>query len=241
MIPDHFVYLSVDIGCVIIPLLASFLPSVRFYDQWKFFLPVSLFTAVIFIIWDCIFTYAGVWSFNDRYVLGYYFLNLPVEELAFFICIPFACMFTFYVWVRFVKKSLGRKLSNITTWLLAAALLIIAATHLQQAYTSVTFFLLGAFLILLSIRGAAYLPYFYVSFLLVFIPFLIANGILTGTGLDEPVVRYNDAHNLKIRILTIPVEDVFYGMLFQLMNTMGYLYVIRRRNPADAEQYAVQA
>ena len=39
------------------------------------------------------------------------------------------------------------------------------------------------------------------------IPFLIVNGLLTSI----PVVLYNDAENLGIRIYTIPVEDVFYG------------------------------
>jgi lycopene cyclase domain-containing protein len=54
---------------------------------------------------------------------------------------------------------------------------------------------------------------FYFSYLVLLIPFTIVNGILTGTGLEEPVVWYNDLENMGFRILTIPFEDVFYGML----------------------------
>jgi lycopene cyclase domain-containing protein len=65
---------------------------------------------------------------------------------------------------------------------------------------------------------------------IILIPFFIVNGLLTGTGLDEPVVWYNDSQNLRMRILTIPVEDIFYGMLLLLLNTALFEKFKRKSN-----------
>jgi len=53
---------------------------------------------------------------------------------------------------------------------------------------------------------------------------MIVNGILTGTGLDAPVVQYNKREILNIYLFTIPVEDIFYGLELFLLN----LFIFRR-------------
>jgi lycopene cyclase domain-containing protein len=46
---------------------------------------------------------------------------------------------------------------------------------------------------------------------LLMLGFFPVNGVLTGTGLESPIVNYNPDEFLGIRILTIPIEDAVYG------------------------------
>ena len=59
-------------------------------------------------------------------------------------------------------------------------------------------------------------------YLFLLIPFFIVNGILTGTGLEAPIVWYNNQENLGVRLLTIPIEDAFYGFELILLNVFFY-------------------
>jgi lycopene cyclase domain-containing protein len=59
-------------------------------------------------------------------------------------------------------------------------------------------------------------------YLFLLIPFFIVNGILTGTGLEAPIVWYNNQENLGVRLLTIPIEDTFYGFELIVLNVFFY-------------------
>jgi lycopene cyclase domain-containing protein len=55
---------------------------------------------------------------------------------------------------------------------------------------------------------------FLVAFALSIIPFSLVNGALTAL----PIVWYNNAETVGIRLGSIPFEDLWYGMLLIMTN-----------------------
>jgi len=218
-----FTYLLIDFFSVLVPFLFSFHPSLKFYKKWPALFPAMLLTGVVFIAWDMYFTHLKIWGFNPVYLTGIYIGNLPVEEVLFFLCIPYSCVFTYACLNVMIKKSISARYQIIISLILIAISVFMAISYHSLDYTGSTFATLSILLFIAQfVLKANWLSRFYITYLLLLIPFLIVNGLLTGTGLKSPVVWYNPEHILRLRILTIPVEDIFYGMDLILLNIMIY-------------------
>ena len=212
-------YGLIDLFALAIHLAFSFHPKIKFYTTWKPLFKAIALVAILFLTFDSLFTSWGVWNFNPRYLTGIHLFNLPLEEILFFVCIPYACLFTYFCINTFFDIRWNPKLENILCLGLSLILLIVGLIFRQKIYTSTT--LISTGLSCLLIKFAYRVDWFGKSvtvFGLLLIPFFLVNGILTGTGLTEPVVQYNNDQNLGIRVFTIPVEDFFYGFELFLLN-----------------------
>ena len=184
----------------------------RFIKNWKAVLLSLTIVASIFLIWDALFTVNRVWGFNSDYHLNFEFFQMPIEEWMFFFCIPYASVFIHYSLEYFKPKLLiPEKFTRRITLFFILFFIPVIIMNTDRLYTSVNYSFLVAILLLGFFSGTQYLRRFYISFLIILIPFFIVNGVLTGTGIEEPVVWYNNAENLGIRLLTIPIEDIGYA------------------------------
>ncbi|MBS2096920.1 lycopene cyclase domain-containing protein [Carboxylicivirga linearis] len=214
----------VDLFCILVPFIASFYPKHSFYKEWKYFLPANLAVAFFFLIWDYLFTEAGIWGFNPDYLTGIYLGNLPIEEILFFICIPYAVVFTYFaIQYLFAKNWLTPKVHFITG-LLVVVFISIGLYFYNRLYTTITLISTGIYLLVLLVKRKD-ISWIYFSYLLIIPFFLASNGVLTGSWIDEPIVWYNNAENMGLRIGTIPIEDSVYGFLLVLMNIQLYEFI----------------
>jgi lycopene cyclase domain-containing protein len=173
----------------------------------------AVFIASIpFILWDIWFAKTGVWWFNSDYTIKLAIAGLPLEEWLFFICVPFACVFTYNCLDKFFDLSGANAFNNIIAFTICIVCMVVAALYHNKIYTLVTALAVTAILIYLHfIAKAVWLGQASFIFLILMLGFFPVNGILTGTGLQSPIVNYNQQEFLNIRILTIPVEDFLFG------------------------------
>lgn len=213
-------YLYILIGSGIIPLLFSIF-GIDFIKKWKKFFISTSIVAAVFIVWDVFFTKAGVWGFNTDYYLERKFLELPIEEWLFFFIIPFCSIFTHYaIFYALPDLKLHKKISVFLSVCILAISVVLAVMHSSNAYTFVNFVFVAAITLIAMVTNKSLLQRFYISFLVVLIPFFLVNGLLTGIATESPVVWYDNTQNLAIRLWTIPVEDIGYAFSMLLGNLL---------------------
>ena len=221
-------YLLINFLTILFPIVLSFDSRVQFYKSWKFIFPGLIITGLLFLVWDHLFTILDVWSFNPDYVMGLYILNLPIEEILFFITVPFACIFIYECLKYYIKRDLLKSVSRMISIMLIILSIVLLLTFYDRVYTLITFGLLLLALSYAEFIQKANLGRFYLAYLVSLIPFYIVNGILTSI----PIVMYNNAENMAFRIGTIPFEDHFYSMSMLLINIRLFEYFKSRRTVA---------
>src|SRR5690242_11354229 len=199
-----YLYLLLDFFTVIFPFAFSFYGKANFSRNWKYLWVAILIPGAIFLVWDEVFTRAGVWGFNEHYLTGVYIGSLPIEEILFFVCIPYACVFTYEALNYLIEDDHFFKIEKTVSISIISVLAVVGLANYQKLYTFSTFILLALYLLVLRFKFKKSLSRFYMAYLFLMVPFYIVNGILTGSWTANPVVWYNDHENLGMRLGTIP-------------------------------------
>jgi lycopene beta-cyclase len=102
---DRFQYLLLMGACLLITLPLEFVIGARVWRRPRRLLAAMALPVALFVVWDVIAIARDHWSYNPEYVTGWELpLNLPVEELVFFLVIPICGLLTFEA----VRRVLAR-------------------------------------------------------------------------------------------------------------------------------------
>lgn len=225
-----YTYLLINFLTIIICFIFSFHPQIRFDKYFKGFIIASVLVAIPFIVWDMWFTAQGVWWFNTNYTIGFSIFNLPLEECLFFLCIPFSCVFTYYCLTKFFNLDWVNGFNNIIVFITIIVCAVIALVFSDRTYTFVTAVLTVATVLYMHfIDKQEWIGEASLVYTILMLGFLPVNGVLTGTGLESPIVNYNSAEFMNFRIGTIPIEDAVYGYIMILWNLYLFKKLTRHR------------
>ena len=213
ILASKYFYCYILIATIIYPLLQSFESKLKLYKKWKSLLPALLLCVIIHVPIDILFTNLGVWSFNPNYILGIKAFNLPIEEWLFFIVIPYACVFIYEVLNYFFEDIKPMKIIFNLSLVFGVVLILIAAIYYKNLYTCLYFCLASLICFIAFYFKPIWWGNFLRSYLITLLPFLVMNGLLTGSFTESPIVQYNLDHIIGYRLLNIPVEDTVYNFV----------------------------
>ena len=188
----------------------------------------------LFIVWDVIFTEAGIWAFNSDYLLGPELFGLPIEECLFFFCIPYASVFTYFSLKHYVKRN---PLLHADTTLNFAAIVTcagLAVAYFPRYYIALTSVYTLVWLIWAARNMKSFMADLWLAYFVLLVPFIVSNGVLTGLSfweypllhnsaenITDQIVWYHPGHNTGWRIFSMPVDDLVYGFLLIAMHVAG--------------------
>lgn len=219
-------YLLVNIFIIAVPLLLTFEKKIKYYRK----LP-ALFASIIivggtYIVWDVIATLRGDWSFNPEHITGLKIFQLPLEEILFFVTVPYSGIFLYETG----KLYLGDKtlaIRKIPFYISAALLIIISLIFIDQYYTFTVMLFSAIFLIMAILYHSKYpvlnSSLYWKWILFMYLPFILVNYILTSL----PVVSYSSDAIWGIRIITIPFEDFLYS--FSMLSFYLFVYLLIKK------------
>ena len=235
-------YLIIDALILIFPLIFSFKWKFKYYSYFKPLAASIIIVGGIYILWDIVVTLRGDWAFNEEFLSKIYFpakeIGLPIEEILFFIVVPYACIFIYENLEHFIpaKKLWYNK------WfysIMAFVFVIVGLLFYHQDYTILAMFSCATFFLVAIIFSPDLLQsrnfWFYI--ILSFVPFIIFNYFLTSLI----VVSYNPAAIWggngvwNGRFFTIPFEDFFYNFSMLSFYLMIYIFFKKRWIPSKKD------
>lgn len=232
-------YLILEIVIIAFPLILSFDKKMQFYKRWKSVLLSLIIVGSFFLVWDILFTRSGIWKFNSTYHSGIVLMHLPLEEWLFYFIVPYACIFIHYS-MEFVhpKIMLPDKITRIISLIIIIACMGIAFMNTNRTYTFIVFIVTAVTVSYASGSIHKILNRYYITFIIIIVPFLFFNGIWTGTFIKDEIFWYNESHILGYRIFSIPVEDLIFCfcLILMVIQCIHKVESLLKPNFADIEE-----
>lgn len=225
ILTGHFAYAEILLAIFVPVALISFLTPFSKFRRYKPLLISISVVAPIYILWDQLAVVFGTWSFDSAHVTGVYFFHLPVEEVSFFLVVPFSTMLIYEAIKRYIRGRFMPGKVTIIASIFASLLIILGVLNLSRSYTSVaSFFAAGSIVTGLGIdRQLMVKKSLWLYMAISYVPFIFFDHLMVTL----PVFTYGKGAIIGLRIANIPVEEFEY--VFSLLMFYVIFYDLSAR------------
>jgi lycopene cyclase domain-containing protein len=221
-----YLYLYINLAIILGPLIISFdRRKINYYSKIRSVALSMLSVSTVFIAWDTLATSRGHWSFNSLYLVGPKLFGLPLEEILFFITVPFSCLFAYEALAYFVKETKPVQ-TDKSPLIVGLAIAVLSTVFVNKEYTFLAVLSVGICVIVAHklIRGIFFSKLYWSYIVLTFALFLVFNYLLTSL----PIVEYSNQAISGLRVSTIPVEDFMFNFSMLTLYLAIHLSVARK-------------
>lgn len=178
----------------------------------------------LLVVWSIALTLEEFWiklgviTYNEEYILGYFFGSLPMEEVLFLLV--FELIFL-SIYVRSLPSALTRffeRYQKPFIWFM-----LLTALVLMVSFSSRLFFMfhaIGLSLILavhLVRKNTLWMPKFLAAYSLNLVVIFIAFALLSGTFTAEPIKIIQSEFSIPVKLAFVPIDWLFYHTLFSFI------------------------
>lgn len=197
----------------------TFEKNLKFYKNLPAVFTSILIVGSAYIAWDIVATERGDWGFNPEFLSGIYLLNLPLEEVLFFVTVPYGIIFLYETAHYYLRDRQIVYYCNLYTYT-ALFFAVASLAFIDQYYTMYSLLFAALFFVTAKLLNPSLLKsrLYWQFILFTYIPFFVVNYFLTSL----PIVTYGQQAIWGIRITTIPVEDFFYSFSMLSFNLLFY-------------------
>jgi len=220
-------YLYLNLAIISFPLIFSFeRRKIKFYTKIKPILISIVLVGIFFVGWDVFATFRGHWFFNPVYVNELKILGLPIEEILFFVTVPYSCLFVFESILQFIgeKKIFSPKKGVVS--IIGLLIIFSAFGFYSKEYTFLAILSVGLSVLIVSLIDVKLFSSrtYWIYTVLTIVLFFIFNYLLTST----PVVQYSSAAITGFRVTTIPIEDFLFNFSMLTNYLLFYLWASKK-------------
>lgn len=198
----------------ILPCVLSLLGKNYPFETLKSLLIPAFIVTVIFSETGVFFAGQRIWIFDETYLWGVFYRQLPLEMYLFYYGFSFSLLAIYsYLNANYPKQNLQKYTLALSNLLLGVMIAILFFAYTKW-FTVTTFALLFLLLIYIEYRNKLrYMYRFYRAFLVCLLLFYLSFGLLCQLS----IIRFNAEETMDAYLFKIPFEAHFYMMGMLLM------------------------